>query len=179
MAPQCTALNVSDESRCEEEASSLNGLFCQYHSKQCQGMLKGRIDKISADFILALYKGYKRRNAHLDSLAKESPKYLADNVVPLANQTFKDITSEEVLRELRAHLSLRHALLDRVIRARKLHHSRFFSMTLDYGECKLDISLGTIGVLTIISRPSSLSRYFIQSEVHYPASATAARAAYG
>lgn len=90
---------------------------------------------------VALYKGYKRRNAHLDSLAKETPEYLADSVVPLANQTFKDITSEEVLRELRAHLSLRHALLDRVIRARKLHHSRFFSMALDYGEILSRMSL--------------------------------------
>lgn len=89
---------------------------------------------------LALYKGYKRRNAQLDSLAKEAPIYLIDSAVPLANQTFKDITSEEILRELRSHLSLRHALLDRVIRARKLHHSRFFSMTLDYGKIIFYIS---------------------------------------
>ena len=92
---------------------------------------------------LALYRGYKRRNAHLDSLAKESPTYLVDSAIPLANQTFKDITSEEILRELRAHLSLRHALLDRVIRARKLHHSRFFPMTLDYGEIMFYTSLFT------------------------------------
>lgn len=135
MAPQCTALNISDESRCEEEASSLNGLFCQYHSRQCQG-LSGCTNYQLSQLIssLALYRGYKRRNAHLDSLSKESPEYLVDSAVSLANQTFKDITSEELLRGLRNHLSLRHALLDRVIRARKLHHSRFFSMTLDDGE---------------------------------------------
>ena len=28
MAPQCTALNVSDEKRCVDVATSLNGLFC-------------------------------------------------------------------------------------------------------------------------------------------------------
>lgn len=159
MAPQCTALNISDESRCEEEASSLNGLFCPYHSRQCQGLLACIISiKSRLIFSLALYKGYKRRNAHLDSLAKESPKYLVDSAVPLANQTFNDITSEDILRELRAHLSLRHALLDRVIRARKLHHSRFFSMTLDYGEFTFYTSLFTIGVAIENIRPSSISR---------------------
>ncbi|KAL8775430.1 MAG: hypothetical protein Q9194_003771 [Teloschistes cf. exilis] len=35
--------------------------------------------------------------------------------------------------ELHDHLSKTYALLDRVIRARKLHHSRFFSLDLDYG----------------------------------------------
>lgn len=87
-----------------------------------------------------MYKGYKRRNTHLESLAKEAPIFLANNKTPLANQTFQDVTSEEVLREVRAHLLLRHALLDRVIRARKLHHSRFFSMTLDYGEILRHVS---------------------------------------
>lgn len=87
-----------------------------------------------AELSLALYKGYKRRNAHLDSLAKDCPSYLTDSAVPLANQTFKDLKNEDTLREIRSYLFLRHALLDRVIRARKLHHSHFFSMTLDYGK---------------------------------------------
>lgn len=39
MAPQCSALNVSDQSRCDDEATSVNGLFCSFHSKQCQGIL--------------------------------------------------------------------------------------------------------------------------------------------
>jgi len=37
------------------------------------------------------------------------------------------------MRELYDHLFQRYNLLDRVIRARKLHHSRFFSFSLDYG----------------------------------------------
>ena len=41
--------------------------------------------------------------------------------------------SEETLKELYEHFSLKNALFDRVIRARKLHHSRFFSLNLDYG----------------------------------------------
>lgn len=162
MAPQCTALNISDESRCEEEASSLNGLFCLYHSRQCQGLSARNVPRIShLMWSPALYKGYKRRNAHLDSLSKESPKYLVDSAVSLANQTFKDITSEEILRELRTHLSLRHALLDRVIRARKLHHSRFFSMTLDYGKIIFCTFVSAIEVATKNFRPSSISRQFV------------------
>ena len=38
-----------------------------------------------------------------------------------------------MLDELYRHLYLRHALLERVIRARKIHHSHFFSLVLDYG----------------------------------------------
>ncbi|KAL9633520.1 MAG: hypothetical protein Q9164_004648, partial [Protoblastenia rupestris] len=92
----CTALNVSDQQRCEESATSLNGLFCSFHSKQCQA-------------------------------------YLAHNPKVLANQTFTDIESEDILHDVYDYLALKHALLDRVIRARKLHHSRFFSLKLDYG----------------------------------------------
>ena len=51
----------------------------------------------------------------------------------LANQNFEDVDSEELLQELYDHLALKHALFERVIRARKLHHSRFFSLNLDYG----------------------------------------------
>ena len=117
MAPQCSALNVSDQLRCEDVATSINGLFCSFHSRQCQ----------------ALYKGYKRRNVQLDELDKAEPHYLATSSVPLANQTFAGVDSEHILQEVYHHLSTKHALLDRVIRARKLHHSRFFSLELDYG----------------------------------------------
>ena len=117
MAPQCSALNVSDQLRCEEVATSINGLFCSFHSRQCQ----------------ALYKGYKRRNAQLDELDKGEPDYLASSSVALANRTFADVASEDTLQEIHEHLSKKYALLDRVIRARKLHHSRFFSLELDYG----------------------------------------------
>lgn len=89
------------------------------------------------DLILfvALYKGYKLRNARLDALVRSPPGFLANNTTPLVNQTFADVKSDSVLRELHTHLALRHALLDRVIRARKMHHSRFFAMSLDYGNC--------------------------------------------
>lgn len=117
MAPRCSALNVSDQLRCEEDATSISGLFCPYHSRQCQ----------------ALYKGYKRRNAQLEELDKAEPHYLANSALPLANETFADIGSESILQEIYDHLSKKQALLDRVIRARKLHHSRFFSLELDYG----------------------------------------------
>jgi len=58
---------------------------------------------------------------------------LANSSLPLTNQTFADIESEATLDEIHKHLYLKYALLDRVIRARKLHHSHFFSMTMDYG----------------------------------------------
>ena len=80
-----------------------------------------------------LYRGYKNRNARLDSLEQSPPEYLASSTVALANQTFEDADSEDVLREIYDHLALKYALLDRVIRARKLHHSRFFAMNMDYG----------------------------------------------
>lgn len=98
-----------------DPATSLNGLFCHYHSNQCQG----------------LYQGYKRRNARLGTL--KPPKYLQESPVPLANQTFSDVESEATLRELHDYLLLKYRLFARVIGARKLHHSRFFSMNMDYG----------------------------------------------
>ena len=61
------------------------------------------------------------------------PAYLAQSPIALANQSFEDVESEEILQELYDHLFLKNALFERVIRARKLHHSRFFSLNLDYG----------------------------------------------
>ena len=61
------------------------------------------------------------------------PAYLAECSTALANQNFEDVDSEQILQELYDHLALKHALFERVIRARKLHHSRFFSLNLDYG----------------------------------------------
>ncbi|MCJ1399001.1 hypothetical protein MMC11_002203 [Xylographa trunciseda] len=113
----CTALYISDDEPCKAAATSLNGLFCALHSKQCQG----------------LYRGYKARNARLDTLNASAPKYLVESSVALANQNFTDINSEELLDDLQKHLSLKYQLLDRVIRARQLHHSHFFSSSLDYG----------------------------------------------
>ena len=61
------------------------------------------------------------------------PDYLAKSSTALANETFEDVESEDNLQELYDHLSLKYALFERVIRARQLHHSRFFSLNLDYG----------------------------------------------
>ena len=83
--------------------------------------------------VLGLYRGYKRRNARLDALASSAPPYLATSAVPLANQTFVDVESESDSQDLHNHLFVRFNLLDRVVRARKLHHSRFFSDKADYG----------------------------------------------
>ena len=80
---------------------------------------------------LGLYRGYKIRNARLDTLAASPPSYLASNATPLANQTFADVKSEATLRELHNYLMQRYGLLDRVVRARKIHHSRFFSMDME------------------------------------------------
>src|SRR5277367_539868 len=117
MSRKCTALFVSDEKQCQDPATSLNGLFCNFHSKQCQG----------------LYKGYKRRNAQLDSMRADLPTFLAESSIPLANQTFAELEDETTLTELHDHLFLQYQLLGRVIRARQLHHSRFYASNLDYG----------------------------------------------
>ena len=79
-----------------------------------------------------MYRGYKNRNAQLDALDKNAPTYLT-STTNLVNQTFADIDSEDVLHDVYDHLASKHSLLDRVIRARKLHHSRFFALNLDYG----------------------------------------------
>jgi hypothetical protein len=117
MSRKCTALFVSDEKQCQDPATSLNGLFCHFHSRQCQG----------------LYKGYKRRNAQLDSMRAALPTFLAESCIPLANQTFAELEDVITLTELHHHLFLRYQLLGRVIRARQLHHSRFYASNLDYG----------------------------------------------
>lgn len=80
-----------------------------------------------------LYKGYKRRNARLDTLNKSAPTYLSQHTVPLANQTFADTDSEILLDEVQQHLYDKYTTLERIIRARKVHHAHFFSLSLDYG----------------------------------------------
>ncbi|KAG4026378.1 hypothetical protein MFRU_041g00230 [Monilinia fructicola] len=117
---QCNALNVSDESRCLETATSINGLFCSFHSKQCQG----------------LYRGYKLRTARLERLDSSVPLYLANTKTSLENESFKDVTTEAECKELHDWLWTKYQLLERVIRARRLHHSRFFSQNMDYGHAK-------------------------------------------
>jgi hypothetical protein len=117
MEAQCEAKNISDEDRCRETATASNGIFCRFHARQAHG----------------LYMGYKRRNAELDRLIANPPSELAKSKVPLSTQDFAHIKDESVLKELHRHLFKRFTLLDRVIRARKLHESRFYSMSYDYG----------------------------------------------
>ncbi|KAK8900699.1 hypothetical protein QC760_010687 [Botrytis cinerea] len=119
-SPQCNALNVSDEKQCLEIATSVNGLFCSFHSKQCQG----------------LYRGYKLRTARLERLDKTPPPYFTNTKTALGNETFKDVTTEAESKELHDWLWTKYQLLERAIRARKLHHSRFFSQNMDYGHAK-------------------------------------------
>jgi len=86
--------------------------------------------------IPALYRGYKRRNLQLDALAQSTPTYLVKSKVPLVNQTFTDVESEDTLRQLHNYLFKRYNLLESVIRSRKLHHSHFFAVDNDYGHEK-------------------------------------------
>ncbi|KAL6855650.1 hypothetical protein J3F83DRAFT_753815 [Trichoderma novae-zelandiae] len=115
--PECQALHLSDASKCSKEATHANGIFCWFHAKQVYG----------------LYKGYKRRNAELDALEADPPAYLKTSKVPLANQTFEDVGDHETLRTLHSHLFDRYVLTGKVIDARKLHHTHFYSLQIDFG----------------------------------------------
>ncbi|KAI1620384.1 hypothetical protein EDD37DRAFT_177569 [Exophiala viscosa] len=124
---KCSALGLLDSQPCHSDAISLNGLFCQFHSRQCHG----------------LYVGYKRRNAELDALPNSLPAYLADSPKKLANEDFAELSDQKELEEIHEHLLKRHNLLDRVIKARKIHHSHFYALTMDYGHEKFLSSLVT------------------------------------
>lgn len=113
----CQALNLSDESKCSELATNFNGLFCTYHARRVQGM----------------YSGYKKRNAKLDALEASPPAYLASSKHTLRNEDFSDIRDGKELRALEDWLYERYRLLDRVILARKTHHTHFYAESMDYG----------------------------------------------
>lgn len=110
-------MHLSDGSKCTKAATHANGVFCWFHSKQVYG----------------LYRGYKRRNALLDALDEESPPYLKKAKITLANQTFEDIEDESTLRAVHSHLFEKYVLIGKVIDARKLHHTHFYSLQVDYG----------------------------------------------
>ncbi|KAH6603838.1 mfs allantoate [Trichoderma cornu-damae] len=114
---ECQALNITDASKCKNEATHANGVFCWFHSKQ----------------VFGLYKGYKRRSADLDAQDAKAPPYLKNTKVPLANQTFEDVGDVETLRAAHAYLLDRYILIGQVIDARKLHHTHFYSLQYDYG----------------------------------------------
>ncbi|KAH6692878.1 hypothetical protein BKA61DRAFT_637651 [Leptodontidium sp. MPI-SDFR-AT-0119] len=107
-----------------------------------------------------LYRGYKSRNARLDRLISTPPPYLSNTKKGLSTYTFKDITSLPLLTEVHSHLFLKLQLLDRVIRARKLHNSRFYAWDMDYGHAKyLDYLQGmrssTVAALERLERRSA------------------------
>lgn len=54
----------------------------------------------------------------------------------VAVHDFEDVNDEATLREIHDYVFKRYNLLDRVIRARKLHHSHFFAIDNDYGHEK-------------------------------------------
>ncbi|EEQ92317.2 uncharacterized protein BDCG_07437 [Blastomyces dermatitidis ER-3] len=117
---KCSALSLVDEKPCEALATSSNGLFCPFHSRQCHG----------------LYMGYKTRNAKLDELRSCPPEQLAKRSAKLANDFFDDLGNESALSEIHDHLLQTYRLLDRVIKARKLHHGHFYAQAMDYGHQK-------------------------------------------
>lgn len=82
---------------------------------------------------MGMYLGYKKRNSQLDALNAALPDYLVKSGTSIRNETFAAVKDEKTLNELYHYLFKKHNLLDRVIRARKLHHAHFYSQTLDYG----------------------------------------------
>jgi hypothetical protein len=71
----------------------------------------------------ALYRGYKKRNAELDVLSENLPSYYKEKKGSVVSQEYADIADEATLKPLYSYLLKKYQLLDRVIRARKLHHS--------------------------------------------------------
>jgi hypothetical protein len=125
MASICRARLLSDlsgQTACDKEATSSDGRLCSYHSRQCA----------------ALYRGYKKRNAELDALVDAPPACLAgkSKKAAVAAHDFAHVGDEATLREVHDYLFRKYNLLDRVIRARKLHHSHFFAIDNDYGHQK-------------------------------------------
>ncbi|KAF2995552.1 hypothetical protein E8E13_003449 [Curvularia kusanoi] len=123
MAAICRARLLSDlsgQTSCDKEATSADGRLCAYHSRQCQ----------------ALYRGYKKRNAELDVLSENPPPYFKEKKGSIVSQEYADIADEALLKTLHYYLFKTYQLLDRVIRARKLHHSHFFAIDNDYGHQK-------------------------------------------
>ncbi|KAH6625600.1 hypothetical protein C7974DRAFT_434634 [Boeremia exigua] len=123
MAAICRARLLSDlsgQTACDNEATSADGRLCAFHSRQCQ----------------ALYRGYKKRNAELDALSDEPPSYFVGKKGSVVSHDYADVDDEAALKTLHDHLFKTYQLLDRVIRARKLHHSHFFAIDNDYGHQK-------------------------------------------
>ncbi|CZR66639.1 uncharacterized protein PAC_16540 [Phialocephala subalpina] len=68
--------------------------------------------KFQADIRKGLYRGYKLRNAKLDRMTANPPNFLAKAKVPLHQQPFQDVTTQEKLKELHDHLFLKLQFLN-------------------------------------------------------------------
>jgi len=112
--------DLSGQTPCDKEAGSLDGRLCAFHSRQCQ----------------AMYRGYKKRNAELDHLSENAPAYLKSTKTSLVVQEFSNIEDRAVLQELYDYIFRKYVLLEKVIKARKLHHSHFYAIDMDYGHEK-------------------------------------------
>ncbi|PVH81349.1 hypothetical protein DL98DRAFT_571218 [Cadophora sp. DSE1049] len=96
----------------------------------------------------------------INGLFSTPPPYLSNSKKTLSSYTFKDITTSSLLSEIHSHLFTKLQLLDRVIRARKLHNSRFYAWDMDYGHAKyLDYLQGmrtsTVAALGRLERRSA------------------------
>lgn len=69
-------------------------------------------------------------------LASNPPSYLTGKKGSVASLDFTDVDDEATLKTMHDHFFRNYQLLDRVIRARKLHHSHFFAIDNDYGHQK-------------------------------------------
>jgi hypothetical protein len=69
-------------------------------------------------------------------LSDKLPAYLKSKKVSPAVLDFTDVDDESTLREVHDYIFKRYNLLDRVVRARKIHHSHFFAIDNDYGHEK-------------------------------------------
>lgn len=102
----CTALDLRDNTKCAQEATSANDRFCRFHSRLAQG----------------LYEGYKKRTADLDRLGP--PKCLPKN---LGGTDFSGVSDLGNLKEIHSYLLKRCNLVTRCVLARDFHHSHFYA----------------------------------------------------
>ncbi|KAF2668818.1 hypothetical protein BT63DRAFT_286330 [Microthyrium microscopicum] len=109
---QCQALNHRLEP-CTSLVAAADKKFCPKHYKVCYDT----------------YISYKRSNAELDSLRNNLPSYFNPPIITIENGNYHGLKLND-LNVIHEYLHRRHALLDKVIRARMLHSTRFFSWTL-------------------------------------------------
>jgi hypothetical protein len=69
-------------------------------------------------------------------LSENLPAYFSSRKVSIAVHDLADVEDEATLRSIHDYVFKKYNLLDRVIRARKLHHSHFFAIDNDYGHEK-------------------------------------------